>query len=273
VRGKCGVIEVYVAPGKTVDEIIRAVFAAMVNWQLRSDPTPSAIRVLLFYKLFFRHSPIVVIRATEVKAPDVPAAIPGAVRVLATKFGVRVIVDASDNSIPVTMRSTLREFVFYIEPMGQEVIMSIPELRSFNEAIKAAGLEELVWAVLGGIPASYFTLMKKWTNCKDLGFVPGYLIQEFNKAQLRVCEFRNTYPSQGHILDLFQHQDEVSVEVLQGKANLPSPCKVLRVINKIDGMVIVPADAATALVLRHHENKPIKSIEAVRILCKRVPNT
>ena len=61
------------------------------------------------------------------------------------------------------------------------------------------------------------------------------------------------------ITELFKTQDEVPETLLgEKRLTLPSPCKVLRQVRRDDneGVVLVPADAYMAFVLRHDLKKP-----------------
>jgi hypothetical protein len=121
-------------------------------------PAGSARRILFFYSLLFKHSPIVVIGVPEREIGEQYPQVTSAVRALADDFGLRVIVDGSTNSIPPALLTTKRETVIAVEPMSKEQIESIPEFSSLIDFLKSRNLDDPVWMVLGGSPADYLKL-------------------------------------------------------------------------------------------------------------------
>jgi hypothetical protein len=121
-----GVVHVKIPAGTAHADILNTVHAAIANVKVGSvfvNPEPGSRRVLWWYRLLFRRSPIVVISATERTAEHIQkgirlADIPGAARELAADE-YRVIVDASENSI--SNERTLRESVLHCTPLSFEV--------------------------------------------------------------------------------------------------------------------------------------------------------
>ena len=121
-----GVVYVNISPGTTDVGIVQQAYAAISNTAVGAtlvNPEVGSRRVLWWYRLLFRRSPIVVISAKErtaalVKAGVQLAAVPGAARELASA-GFRVIVDASENSIAPDL--TLREEILHLSPLPFEV--------------------------------------------------------------------------------------------------------------------------------------------------------
>ena len=121
-----GVVYVNVSPGTSYVDIVNRAYAAISNTAVGAtfvNPEVGSRRVLWWYRLLFRRSPIVVISATERAAADIKAGVqlacvPGAARKLAA-VGFRVIVDAAENSI--SPERTLREEILNLSPQPFEV--------------------------------------------------------------------------------------------------------------------------------------------------------
>ena len=66
-------------------------------------------------------------------------------------FGFRVVIDSSENAIPVF--ETTREQMLHIEPMTIETLSNIPKYSTLLNRLEKAGLKDVVWAVIGGVPS------------------------------------------------------------------------------------------------------------------------
>jgi hypothetical protein len=84
-----------------------------------------------------------VIPADERLAGQKYAELPQSARQLA-KFGVLVIIDASDNSIPPQL--TTRELIYEMQPMPDELISTIPQLIILFDFLKKIKLYDEVLA-------------------------------------------------------------------------------------------------------------------------------
>ncbi len=76
----------------------------------------------------FRDMPTLVLSLSERPPMVKPAQITGAVRELA-RLGVKVLVDASPNSLPPDLLTTLRQRVIYVNGLSKEEIRSLPTLQ------------------------------------------------------------------------------------------------------------------------------------------------
>jgi hypothetical protein len=151
-----GVVHVDVPPGTPGKEILADAFGALTRCSLRFvDLGSSARRVLWWHALLFRTPATVVLHAGERKPAQAFADVDNAARVLAHSYGVRVVIDASDNSLPAAARATLREKVLDVGPMPREMLEALPELAPLLAALRAARASDAVWAVVGGTPAAY----------------------------------------------------------------------------------------------------------------------
>jgi len=119
------------------------------------------LRILFFYRLFFRRSPIVVLRVPERLEKEEYASVTSAVRGLTDDFGVSIIVDGSPNSLPPELLKTTREAILFIEPMTIDLIEEISELRELIQFLKKKQLLIPVFQVLGGVPTRYEQLDEK----------------------------------------------------------------------------------------------------------------
>ena len=261
----CGVVVVEVAPGALQDAIVRSTLEAVAGTRPNFlDPRPSAMRVLWWYSLLLP-PPTVVLRVSERSAGGTFAQIAGAVRSL-VGCGLRAVIDSSPNSLEPEALFTLRQDVLHLAPMPRELLHSLGEHAALIALLRKEGLEDVVWAVLGGVPALYTALHDEVRSAAPGGArsqVASFLSYQLMGAiaRLRKCDKPAALLP---ILDLFRAgAAEVPAELLEGAA-LPSPNKVL--CEAEGGAVYVPADAAMALVLRHGWARP-PTLEVLLSLC------
>lgn len=264
-----GVVYVYVAPGTPHDRIKADALTAITRYYLRVlDQTGSARRVLWWHGLLFRAPVTVVLQAAERKPAQPFADLDSAARALTQEFGVRVVIDASSNSLPDGATATKREKLLEVEPMSRELVERLPELAPLHAALGAAGLADVVWACVGGNPADYKGLWGAWKDrgCDDIELVVATFVQGLldtamkaqgdavvsNKRLARLFAlFRQRVHSSG--------EDVPYSTLAKLKLARPSPDKVLRVVRRRASAgspgggqrLLVPADAATSMVLRH----------------------
>ena len=249
-----GVVSVEVAPGKHYDAILANVFTAITRSNL--DLSASTKRVLRWHRLIFRKPAIVVLRASERDPPLAFAAMHSAARALTQDFGLRVVIDASDNSLPENAKKTKREETIEVGPMSRSVLESVPDLAELLSALKAADLADVVWECVGGVPADYIQLVGKWEKAgRGLGsnleavvepFLMKLLDQAISERDVNVV----ANPGLKEFYARFCDEREIPFSDLQDKKLVrPSPDKVLR-LKRTPISALVPADAATAVVLR-----------------------
>jgi hypothetical protein len=184
-------------------------------------------------------------------------------------YGFRAVIDSSPNSLEPGTLATLRQDVIELGPMPRALLFSLPEHAALHVALREAGLEDVAWAVLGGVPAHYAALRDKLRRAapKDTAsLVERYLNEQLRGAISRLNNLK-PHPSLVPVLDDFRLVDEVAESRLRDVES-PSPNKVLRSVAAQDGKatVFVPADSAMALVLRHRfEVAP--ALGELRALC------
>ena len=216
------------------------------------DPRPSVRRVLWWYGWFLPR-PLVVLRAGERMDGEGYAGIPGAAREL-TGYGLRVLIDGSTNSLPSEVLTTLRQDVLELEPMPRNILHSIPEYESLFRVLREEGLEDATWQVLGGVPAHFDEIVTQLKRNEPAAYrrvIVKYLRDEISKAISRRDRMLAAHPAMKTVLDIFKTQNEVPESLLTVEGIVcPSPNKVLRIVLRSDCVMLIPADAAMALVLR-----------------------
>ena len=254
----CGVVNVTVAPGTLRDVIVMKALSEITNSRVGFvDPRPSVRRVLWWYGWFLPR-PIVVLRAGERMDSQMYADIPGAARELAG-YGLRVLIDGSTNSLPSEVLATKRQCVLELEPMQRNILLSIPEYKSLLHLMREEGLEDVAWQVLGGVPADYDEIVTQLKSNEPAAYrriIIKYLRDEISKAISCRGRMLAAHPVIKEVLNIFKTKSEIPEELLaeMGIVN-PLPNKVLRVVLRDDFFMLVPADAAMALVLRFSLSK------------------
>ncbi len=261
----CGVVTVRVPAGTPEEKILEDVFTAVTRFYARSlDKRGSAQRVLWWHHLLFRVPATIVLQASERKPTQPHADIDSAARALSRDFGMRVVVDASNNLLPGSaLAATLREMVLDVEPMPRATLEALPELAPLLAALRTAHLADTVWSVSGGVPALYLLLRSKWEKWKERGecsdlepIVADFVLGNLKKAVHNIGDAVAVDKSLQTLFDGFRGVACVPYSVLKALQIVrPSPDKVLRAVFAVSAGgvpedVLVPADAATALILR-----------------------
>ena len=257
-----GVVSVRVAAGTNEKKIVADTFKAITRSNISFlDHSASARRVLWWHHFLFRQPVTVVLRAAECKPSQQYADLNSSARTLTHDYGARVLIDASNNSFPDAATPTKREDILEVESMRRELLEELPELQHLHEALKKANLADVVWMCVGGNPADYKSLVTKWSRQPNdleqvaVVFVRNLIGRALDNVSSAVASNENL---QG-LYDKYRESSEVPSAILKDmKLVRPSPDKVLRVVNlrtSIDERgggrrILIPADAATALVLR-----------------------
>lgn len=258
-----GVITVEAQPGHTQDTIIKNTLMELTRIKLDFIPPFDSARRVIFWHRFFTlgRSPIVVINATERKVGEGYAGLTGAVRTLVDKYKLRVVVDGSPNSLDESLLRTKRQRVVDIKPMTKELIWQIEQLQDLFKYVEEVGLDDVVFAVLGGIPAGYEEL---WDNARiDLQegneareVIGVHLCAEISAA-IKLVNDSKTIKDMKAILELFD-KDRLWMrsDILADKdLKRPTPDKVFRELEQDGIFVLVPASNAIGIVLQHSLTK------------------
>ena len=232
------------------------------------DQSPDARRVLWWHHSFFRVPPTIILQAAERETGKDYAEISSSCRAL-VGYGFRVIVDASHNSNESAV-ATKREMVLAVEPMPRELLEGLDGLGDLIGALRAAELDNVVWAVVGGNPADYFQLNIRWA-VKGRGEAITVIVEETVSDLLRkAIKARDaTITADERLSPLFAHFTSTDAEPLSTLAAMklvrPSPDKVLREATRDGEAVLVPSTQALAAVLRYGLKKP-PSIAALKAM-------
>ena len=215
----------------------------------------------------------VVINATERDISRGYAELAGAVRTLVDEYKLQVIVDGSPNSISDSLLRTERQRVFDIKPLTHEMIFKLEQLQELFKYVKDAGLEDTVFAVLGGIPAKY---EKLWYDSsidlrarRDAREVIGtHLCAVIAAAVTLVRKSKSESNHMNEIIELFDAK-KVSIlcdTLVEKKLMRPSPDKVFREVEQGSFFVLIPASNAIGIVLRHGITKKPSLTELEELL-------
>ena len=272
-----GVVYVGVAAGTSEEKILKDAFMAITRSKfIFMDNSASARRVLWWHHFFFRQPVTVVLQASERKSTQQFADLDSAARALTHFYGARVIIDASNNSLRSEADATKREEFLKLEPMQRELLEQLPDLQLLLAALKKSDLDDIVWMCVGGNPADYMSLLTKW-NCQpnDIEKVVAlFLLKLIGKALNNVNTALASNERLQALFDKFRESSEVPSTILKDmKLVRSSPDKVLRAVMILDShgshgsskLILIPADTATALVLRTGISE-IPSIDELKAL-------
>ena len=140
--------------------------------------------------------------------------------------------------------------------MPRDLLEGLVGLGDLISAPRAAELDNVVWAVVGGNPAYYFQLDGSWgdagrgdatTAVVEL-FVSDLLAKAFEARGATITANKALSP----LFALFTSVDSVPLSTLD-KMELarPSPDKVLRKVKRDKNVLLVPFTQAMTVVLRH----------------------
>lgn len=235
-----GVMSFDVMPHLPATDILDSVLAEVSRMTLGRRDAASA-RVLRILRIFGCR-PIVVLHAGERAPADNPAGIAAAVKSLTSTHKLRVIVDASENSIDANVLGTTRQHAIHVGELSRDQLILIPEVENAIARLKEDGLEEAAWHLFGGIPSLYLQPEK-----------PLKVMQEqLRIAVERINNMRKFAPEATRILDQFKgspingmsiHKDHLPPSVLDEDAR-----RRFRVFRPVDDD-LVPATPALRLAL------------------------
>ena len=263
-----GVVAINIAAGLSYDKILSKAFTAVTRYHMKFlDQSASARRVIWWHQVFFRQPATLIIRAAERTEQKEYADLTAAARTLSSDYGLRVLIDASNNALPPSSLYTLRQMVYDVEPMPRSMLERVPELKSLHEALKREGLDDVVWECLGGIPAECQLLQRTWKRkerTQDFKrIVVDYVQVGFGKAIRQRNEVLRASGNAEGFKKLYKDFEHASF-VSEGRLDelgleRPSPDKVLRLvanrgpsgIKETGTGVLVPATSFMSIVLRY----------------------
>eukprot|EP01035_Chromulina_nebulosa_P022069 gene22069-28567_t len=259
----CGIVNVEVQPGESENNIIKASLQNLVNLPFEFVPHRYSARRVIFwyYLLSFGNTPTIIINATERKTGQEYASLTGAVRTLVDKFKLRVIIDGSPNSLDDSLFRTERAEAIEIKPMTKEMIWSLPQLKEFISVIDTNNLGDVVWLVLGGIPARFERVQKKFEKIKssmDAKELIGELLCNEIYSAIKIVDLaQETNSNMKEIIKLFDKEINgiIRKSLIDKGLIRPTPDKVFHEM-KINGVsTLVPCSNAIGIVLRNDLTK------------------
>ena len=252
--GYGGVVKITVRPGDSMDTIVSRALDAVINRDPSlAHPATAAHRVSWFYRKFCRESPVVVISVAEVQPNQTVASLTGAVRELADMYHLRVIVDASPNSLAESILHTTRETVLKVERLTKEQLFSIPEFQDLFMALEEFNLKEIAWKVLGGNPQNFQNLARAFRGGKPN--TKRQCIEEFLENLIReAINLVRTAENDSDMVKLIQMvkdaDNALGMHSIPNNLNRTSPDKVLSTVYRAGIEYLVPASHALDIVIR-----------------------
>jgi hypothetical protein len=274
-RNKCGVVQIDVDAGDSKEAIVRKALKTIANLQYDSfiSPHHSGRRVMFYYGCMFWSKPILVLNAKERELNEPYAKISDAARMLAYNYKLRVIVDGSDNTLPDSLFATLRGKIINVDEMTKEVLEDIPELQCFIEKLRNEKLDDVVYHIVGGVPATYNLLISETRGLNGEDFqnaVDIFLKTLQSKAIDLRAEAELSDPKIGEIYKLFLKTNSVPrSDKLVRSIKRPSPDKTLRSVFIEGDSQLIPSTKAMAYILNNgceekHTVAQIREILAVK---------
>lgn len=271
-----GVLEVR---GDDEDEIIEKTFRELAISKFTfADSFKSGKRVIRWYRFFtFGRSPIIVIHAEDRKTGQQYTGITSAARTLVEKHKLRVVIEASPNSVDESLLRTARHRVLDIKPMTKEMIWKLDQLQDLFKHVKNAGLDDTMFGVLGGIPCAYESL---WANVKwDLRngqdareAIGSRLCDKICSAIRTILHSRGKNSDMGEIIKLLDKEtNSIPCKLLTAnKLRRPIPDLVFRKVEQDGDFVLIPASKAIGIVLRHKLTREPSLAELEELLTRKV---
>ena len=252
-----GVLRCSIAPDTPEKSVLlECYYAINGGGSLFIDPEPNVRRVLFWYRvLTFGNYPTMIIAVSERPPRKEPAELTGAVRRLAAQ-GLKVVVDASPNSLPPDLLSTRRQDIIVVEGMSDDNILLLPQLQVLHKQLDEAKLSAVVLKLLGGNPAEWERLAKAVQMPSEVSVhekVRTFLCGMISNVVDECCTMAALEPKFKEVFTLLRDHESVDKAVLEEmQLVFPSRCKVLRMREVIGKEVQVqPIDPITAFVLQH----------------------
>ena len=259
-----GVITMEAQPNHSEDTVIKNALQRLTRIPFDFVPCyESARRVIFWYRFFtIGRSPIIVINAAERKVGQEYAGLTGAVRTLVDKYKLRVIIDSSPNSLDESLLRTKRQRIVEIQPMTKNMVWQMNEPQDLFKYVKEAGLNDVMFAVLGGVPAGYYGL---WGNVRfklqngdnPRKVIGDRLCAEISAAIDSINDSKSATYDMEEIIKLFDKGTMcIPTQLLVDKRlKRPTPDKVFRKVEKDGLFVLVPTSNAINIVLQNNLNR------------------
>jgi hypothetical protein len=194
-----------VLPGTNANVIIKEVLSG-INGTL-SNSAERALKVIESYKKITDGKvPIIIIPAYERLSNQNPAELTAAGRVLTDRYGLNVLIDASENAMPHVLSG--REEVLKMKPMEDSMMLKLPQFKELFDYLTKTGNDKVILAVCSGKPLlinSLNLLIKKADEKdKELG-VRDFVEEEIRKTRTSITHLVITYPKIGEVCKIKLH--------------------------------------------------------------------
>jgi DNA polymerase III delta prime subunit len=238
-----GVVYVSVVYGLSSPDIINEVFQQL--WPhtypgLLSTVTPRAARNVLDAYQKFGDAPWVVLDLVNKDSSFVPVEALAAARHL-SRFGLKVIIDASEGNLMSEPLVASRGKTFYLDYMPWDEIHKIPEYKHLLKTVEELNLTSALQQVIGGCPMHLDSLLEFMTQQENpIGAVLGptkraqtredilqFLISLVAEAVRQRDMLAAAQPEAEEILKLFQTQSSVNSSAFK-KVAIPNNTRVVR---------------------------------------------
>ena len=220
-RGQMGVVNATISAGDSSDRIVQKALGAVANvsWPF-SFLEDSCPRVIFWYQLMFRHYPLVILNIRERFRNESHANIAYAARTLSSKYKLLVLVDGSNNDLPNELFRNKRGHFVDVYEMDQEIVESFSEFKIFIAQLREADLADVVYHMIGGVPADY-----EWLRDSNVGLSGGKLIEGVNQflddLQVEAINLKlsalHWHPAMSQFYDLFKTEKAVSVSEIHAE--------------------------------------------------------
>ncbi|KAI3653473.1 hypothetical protein MP228_001420 [Amoeboaphelidium protococcarum] len=272
-RHSSGVFRIGVQSGQDADAIVDAALHELTGLNCMysyADLYSNARRVVSWYRLLSGgDSPVIIIKASE-RGHDQPyASLAAASRTLTEDFQLRVIIDGIVGALEPKLFQTNRDNVLQVDAMDRATIENHPQLKTLMSYVNRFNLSDVVWSVLGGVPASYEKLNRTIKIAMDTSDDdPSTIVQSVISEHLcnHVFQSIGIVKEAKCISDMSSILTKMNLNTLQiidedlpNEWKRPSPDYVLRKVMKDGQWLLVPSSNSIGIVLRHRlTQKPSK---------------
>jgi hypothetical protein len=157
--------------------------------------------------------------------------------------------------LSTSLFATLRGKIIDVDEMTKEVLEDIPELQYFIEKLRNEKLDDVVYHVVGGVPATYNLLISETRGLNGEDFqcaVDLFLRKLQSKAIVLRGEAELSHPGIGEIYELFLKTNSVlRSDKLVRSIERPSPDKTLRSVFIGPNLQLIPSTKAMAYILNN----------------------
>jgi hypothetical protein len=267
---KPGVVYVKVQSGWSSTEVVMSVMREVTNVAAFSflNPTPSFKRVLWWYRLLGRQSPVVVLQLAERRPEHSFADVAGIVRDLADIFGLRVIIDAPPNSLDSMALETGRCDKLEVDFMTEAEIESVPEFDDAKKWLKEAELYVLAQELFSGSPLEWTAFINAARSSKfetrspveKKELIGVYILSRYHLLSRELGLKESNDPGAEAVAKKFFENGEVLK--MTPALQRPQSDKIFRLVGKESSYYLQPASSFIYYALKYEDK--IKTLEDLK---------